>query len=129
MVIKKILFIAIGLAATLSAWPVMAQVNVFSPCTNDQAGVGRTEICREAVNNQTHLFGQGSLWSRVLNIMTFLGGAAAVVIIILAGIRYINSNGNQTEIAAAKTAILYAGIGLIVSVSANAFVNFILTAI
>lgn len=61
------------------------------------------------------------------NIIVFVTGAISVLMIIIGGLRYTISNGDQGSITSAKNTILYAIIGLIVSVMAYAIVNFVLT--
>jgi hypothetical protein len=61
------------------------------------------------------------------NIIIFVTGAISVLMIIIGGLRYTTSNGDQGSITGAKNTILYAIIGLIVSVMAYAIINFILT--
>jgi len=62
----------------------------------------------------------------VLNIMYFLLGVIAVIVIIVAGITYSTSSGNQASITKAKNMILYAVIGIVVVISAYAITNFII---
>jgi hypothetical protein len=117
---KKIvaaLILLVGLVLTpLSA---TAAVDVFQPC-----GAGAdSEICKGGDN----LFGAGSIWNRILNAITFVAGAVAVLMIIIGGLRYTLSNGDQAGINNAKNTILYALVGLILAVMANAIVNFVLT--
>lgn len=54
-----------------------------------------------------------------------VAGAVAVIIIIIAGIRYITSTGDSTRIQQAKDTLLYAVIGLVVVIVAFAIVNFV----
>ena len=54
-------------------------------------------------------------------------GAAAVIVIILAGLRYVTARGNPQDAAGAKQAIIYAMVGLGVALSAEAIVTFVLT--
>ena len=61
----------------------------------------------------------------IVNIMLFILGAIAVIMIIIGGIRYAISNGDSSSIKAAKDTILYAVIGLIVAIMAYAIVNFV----
>ncbi len=64
----------------------------------------------------------------IINMMLFLLGAIAVVMIVIGGFRYTTSNGEASSIKSAKDTILYAVIGLIVAIMAYAIVNFVLTA-
>ena len=62
----------------------------------------------------------------IVNVLLFILGAIAVIMIIIGGIRYTTSNGDASNIKAAKDTILYAVIGLIVAILAYAIVNFVL---
>ena len=73
------------------------------------------------------LFGNGGIFTSVSNILLFIVGAIAVIMIILAGLRYITSAGNSSAVTAANNTILYAIIGLIVAILAYALINFVIT--
>jgi len=62
----------------------------------------------------------------ILSTIFVILGAAAVVVITLAGFTYTISHGDPKVIEQAKNAIFYAVIGLIVAVLAYAIVNFVL---
>lgn len=61
-----------------------------------------------------------------LGIVFGITGAIALLIITLAGFRYITSQGNPAETAKAKNAIIYAGIGLAVSILAYSIISFVI---
>jgi len=61
-----------------------------------------------------------------LNIVYFVLGGVAVVIIILAGYQYLTANGDPTKASKAMQTILYAAIGLIVVIFAFAITNFVM---
>jgi hypothetical protein len=63
---------------------------------------------------------------QVGNMLIFLIGAIAVLMIIIAGLRYVLSGGDQNAITSAKNTIIYALIGIIVAFMAYAIVNFVL---
>lgn len=62
----------------------------------------------------------------VLGIVYFAGGAACVIVIVIAGILYTTSNGDAGKVKTAKDAILYAVIGLVVIMMAFAITGFVL---
>ena len=64
----------------------------------------------------------------VVNVMLFILGAIAVIMIIIGGIRYATSGGDASQTKSAKDTILYAVIGLVVAILAYAIVNFIIGA-
>lgn len=61
----------------------------------------------------------------VINLLLFLIGAVAVIMIIIGGIRYTLSNGDSSQITGAKNTVLYSVIGLVVALLAYAIVNFV----
>jgi|SRR5581483_9085680 len=60
-----------------------------------------------------------------LDIVFTLTGALALLVITIAGFRYIISRGDPSATAQAKDAILYALVGLIVSIAAYSIVTFV----
>ena len=70
--------------------------------------------------------------NRVKNVITVVFvwvGVIAVVVIVISGIRYITSQGNPEAVKRAKNGILYASIGLVVTLSAFLITNAVLDAI
>ena len=61
----------------------------------------------------------------VSNILLFLIGLAAVIMIIIGGIRYTTSNGDPSQTKAAKDTILYAVVGIVAALMAFAIVRFV----
>jgi hypothetical protein len=61
------------------------------------------------------------------NVLIFITGAISVLMIVIGGFRYTISAGDQGAITGAKNTILYAVVGLVVSVAAYAIVNLVLT--
>lgn len=64
----------------------------------------------------------------VANVLSMLVGAISVIMIIIGGLRYVISNGNQSDTTAAKNTILYAIVGVVVAIAAYAIVNFVVKA-
>lgn len=65
----------------------------------------------------------------VINTILTCVGVISVIVIIIAGISFITSQGDTTKVIKAKNAILYSVIGLIISLLAFAIVNFVLSGI
>jgi len=61
-----------------------------------------------------------------LNIVYFILGIIAIVIIIIGGITYATSAGNASSVTKAKNMILYAVVGFVVVISAYAITNFVI---
>jgi glucan phosphoethanolaminetransferase (alkaline phosphatase superfamily) len=90
-------------------------VNVFEPCTSNSD----SSVCAAQGDDAA------SMVQIVINILLYILGVIAVLMIIIGGIRYTTSNGEASGIKSAKDTILYAVIGLIVAILAYAIVNFV----
>ena len=73
-------------------------------------------------NDQTSF---GDIVSKVINFLLFFVGVISVIMIIYGGVRYTTSAGDSGKVTNAKNTILYAIVGLIVSILAYAIVNFV----
>ncbi len=76
----------------------------------------------------TELFdGGAAIVPRVINLMLFIVGVLAVIMLIWGGIRYVISGGDATKVKDAKNTILYAIVGLIVAILGYAVVNWVIS--
>ncbi len=101
---------------------VPATVFAQSPVDSIQDGVTKVGGTKTGQTDLTDMI------KTIVNIMLFILGAIAVIMIIIGGIRYTTSNGDASNTKAAKDTILYAVVGLIVAILAYAIVNFVLDA-
>lgn len=62
----------------------------------------------------------------VVNILSILVGVAAIIMIIVGGLKYIMSSGDSGNVNSAKNTILYAVIGLVVVLLAQVIVRFVI---
>lgn len=82
-----------------------------------------------APSQPTDLFGTAGIFNTITNIMLYVIGAVAVIMIVIGGLRYVISGGDSKTVEAAKNTILYAVIGIIVALLAYAVVDFVVNAI
>lgn len=61
----------------------------------------------------------------IINIFTWVVGVVAVIMIIIAGFRYVVSGGDSGSVGGAKNTIIYAIVGLIVVILAQVIVRFV----
>lgn len=80
----------------------------------------------KGIEQPTNLTGTAGVFSTVTNVLLFIIGGVAVIMIIVGGLRYITSGGNSANVTAAKNTILYALVGVIVAILAFAAVNFVI---
>ena len=62
----------------------------------------------------------------VINIISLVVAAIAVIMIMIGGFRYVTSGGKQESVAGAKNTIMYAIIGLVIVALAQVIVKFVL---
>lgn len=62
----------------------------------------------------------------ILGVVFIIAGAVCVIVIAIAGLSYVLSAGDPGKTAKAKDAILYAVIGLVVSILSFTIVSFVL---
>lgn len=110
----------VGVATLAPAAPVAAASPEQSACEGS-GGTWTGGNCNQGTRTVT-----GTIRS-VGNILVFLTGAISVLMIIIGGVRYALSGGDQGTITSAKNTILYAIVGVIISVAAYAIVNFVLS--
>lgn len=72
--------------------------------------------------------GDSSIVNNAINIMLYAVGVLSVIMLIFGGIRYVVSGGQKEKVTNAKNTILYALVGLLIAIFANAIIQFILGA-
>ena len=88
-----------------------------------------TNVAETAVNSITPSGTNTDLTAQIqliINLMIGLIAVAAVVMLIIGGFRYVFSQGEEKATKGAKDTILYAIIGIVVSILAFAIVNFVI---
>ena len=98
-------------------------------CNPGDMSIGCGANSAQGTGQPSSLFGDGrdqGLFKTIVNIMLFLIGAVAVIMLIIGGVRYVISGGKQEDVTAAKNTIMYAIIGIIVALLAFAVVNFVI---
>lgn len=75
------------------------------------------------------LFGDAGVFKQVTNLILYIVGIIAVVMLIIGGIKYVVSGGDAKKVTDAKNTVLYAIIGLVIAFLAFAIVNFVISAL
>lgn len=116
----KVLFLALLMTVSLvtaASAPVFAQSAKTDVCngvalTGSGCGGGDAEVTKVV--------------KVVIQILSLIAGIAAVVMIIVAGLKYITSGGDASSISGAKNALIYALVGLVVVALSQVIVRFVL---
>lgn len=116
---KKIWLYSLFIISVTLVIPFPVFADKLDPCGSGDAG--KTAICESSATSLT-----GGILGNVINILLFLAGTIAVIMIIIGGIRYITSDGDANKAGQAKNTIIYAIIGLVVAVLSYGIVAFVL---
>ena len=85
-----------------------------------------SSVCKEGGNTEDPISGADGLIMNVANFISVIAGIAAVIIIVLAGLRFVQAGGKSEDIAAARRMLIYALVGLVVIILARTLVGFAL---
>ena len=105
--------LVVGIAASVTVPVVPVSAADLDPCTLNPG------MC---AGKETDV---NSIFKTIVNVLLFIVGVIAVIMVIVSGLRYTTSAGNANSVAAAKNTLLYSIIGLVVAIFAYAIVNFI----
>jgi len=109
----------VGLLAIVPATGAGAAINVFEVCKGTAGS--KSVVCDSATSPQN----TDSEIQKIVNLLLYVLGIIAVIVIIIGGLRYVISGGDASATKAAKDMILFAVVGLIVAVLAWSIVNFV----
>lgn len=118
----------VGLSLSVAA-PTAFAARATNSCDPDTLSVDSGAACAQGNGQSSDLFGNGSIFQSITNILLFLIGAISVIMLIIGGIRYVISGGDQNQVTSAKNTILYAIVGIVVAFLAYAAVNFVTQAL
>lgn len=67
--------------------------------------------------------------THILNIVAGITGSIALLMVVISGFRYILARGNPQDMASARGGIIYAVVGLIVTILAYSIILFVIRSI
>lgn len=120
---SSLIMFSVPLLATGTAHAVFNQQDINSSVCGGTNG----DLTGATQTNCTNASGTANnLVRTVVNVLSVIVGAVAVIMIIFAGFRYITSGGKQESVTSAKNTILYAVIGLVIVALAQLIVHYVL---
>lgn len=85
---------------------------------------GSSEVCD--LPNVPTTAATGTQVNQIISIVLVIVGAIALLMMVIAGISLITSEGNPQKVANARKTIIFAAIGAVIAASALIIVNFVL---
>lgn len=103
-------------------------VDVITPVCDNQNGINQSSVCRDnsATSTTNPLFGPEGVLTKAIFIVSLVVAVVATIVIIIAAIRFMTSQGNPQSIATARNSIIYAVLGIAVAAMAQGLVAFVL---
>jgi len=120
--------LAFGAMTTLVALPTYAvEGKDDKPAAAASSGADKAQEGLDGIKGNNNVDLMGSVRT-ILSAVFVALGVVAVVVIIIGGINYTISQGDPGKVKKAKDTILYGIVGLVISLSAFAIVQFVLNA-
>lgn len=70
--------------------------------------------------------GSGGILGKVTHLVAILTGIAAIIMFIIGGLMYVLSNGDSSRVTLARNTLIYASIGVVITIAAQSIVVFVL---
>ena len=101
------------------ASPVYASVNIVPQCSSS---LKSTSFCSDVNNASTSNDPALEIIKTVISVISWITGIAAVILIIVSGIKFVTSGGDTNKVASAKGALINALIGIAITVLAQTII-------
>lgn len=123
-------------AAILAAITVLSgfgaplpEVAAFNPFGGVECKTGQeannSAVC-QGKTTEDPVSGTNGALLKITNIIAYVAGAAAVIILIVAGIYFITAGGDPAKVKSARDAVRNAVLGLLVIILARAIITFVI---
>lgn len=120
--------VSLGLlfALLLPAQPALA-ADVLSPAceTNPSATLCKDNRVTQTPRNNS-IYGPNSILASVIKLLSILIGVISIIMIIIGGLRFVLSSGDPNNVNGARNTIIYALVGLVVAISGQAIIAFVI---
>ncbi len=134
LILALILFPVLIFASTTSA--VAVDDNPFNAvCTPELQATpyppGPPSVCDPLApgTSTDPLTGSNGLILKVIRLLAWVTGAASLIIMIIGSIKYVTSGGDSNSVGSAKSTIVYALVGLVVSLMGQGIIALVINRI
>jgi len=116
--ILAILLLGTLLLPTLAATPALAASAQSEICQGLGQAAGSCSTGQAGTLNAT--------LKVIVDVLSAIAGVVAIIMIVISGLKFITANGDSSNIASARSSLIYALVGLVVVALAQAIVHFVL---
>lgn len=124
--IKKLFLIISVLSGLVLINPV--PVLAFNAFPNDAVNCSDSKQANSSVCNTKDgdpLAGKDGIFLKITNVIAYIAGVAALIMIIVSGINFMTSNGDSAKVTSARHTLTNAIIGLVVIILAKTLITFV----
>lgn len=135
--IKKLLFtFGFGLFLLLTAacftpgHSVVQAAEIISDVCSQPTATGEVpSVCRDnlAGSSDNPIVGPNGIITKGVQLFVIIIGVTAIFVIMINAVRLITSKGDSNSVSSARNGIIYAAVGLVIALSAQVVVTFILS--
>ncbi len=123
--LRRSLFALLLLVAPFSIVVADAQVSYAQSASSETACEALGAISgRDCGSDQDEA--SSSTLAKAVGLISWAAGLIGIVMVMVAGLRYVTSQGDPQKVGPAKNALIYAAIGLVVVALSQAIVRFVL---
>ena len=115
--------LAIAAGLLIPAAPALAATDPFGDACK-MGGAGASSACDADGSNP--LTGPNGTLTKVTRLIAYITGVAAIILMVVAGIMYVTSDGDAVKVNSAKNTLIYALVGLVIVCCAPGIVVFVL---
>lgn len=120
--ITNLITIAIVIIVSLLIVQASQSVSVYAADASDAVCGSLTEAGESCVGSQSRI--QGVI-TFALNMLSWIAGIIAVVMLIISGLRFMTGGGDPQSISSAKRGVIYALVGIAVVILSQSIVRFV----
>lgn len=131
MKFRRLISFLVGVGLTLAVLaPTRFTIAYTGPFDTACSGNATATVCQEKQQSQTltdnSIYGPNGIITKIARLLSLVIGVAAVVMIMVAGFKFITSQGDANQVASARNTAIYAGVGLVVVALAQSIIIFVL---
>jgi len=121
-IFTKILTVGMLMIGLLGVFaPAVSAANGINICSGENGG-DKSVYCQNRGSGETQVNG---IIKTIVEVLLTAVGAISIIMIVIGGIMFALSSGDAQKAAKARNTVLYAVVGLAVSLFASAIVNFV----
>ena len=125
-----------GVPSLVSADPAVTNpTDTTTSTTTTDTGTAKQTVCQaldagtDCLQDPHGGISVNKIITTIVNVLSFVVGVVAVIMIMVGGFRYVTSAGDSSKASSAKSTITYAIVGIVIVASAQVIVRYVLVSL